>query len=104
MRKVPRFRAPIELPHTREAGVGSDRMHLPEVELQHNRQCLQAESKVTTAVVRDKEAQSGVGAKVYTEPGRTRTCNLWFRRPTLYPLGHRPLMYVRKAMCSTKSM
>ena len=22
-------------------------------------------------------------------PGRTRTCNLWFRRPTPYPLGHR---------------
>ena len=24
-----------------------------------------------------------------TDPGRTRTCNLWFRRPTPYPLGHR---------------
>ena len=23
------------------------------------------------------------------DPGRTRTCNLWFRRPTPYPLGHR---------------
>ena len=24
-------------------------------------------------------------------PGRTQTCNLWFRRPTPYPLGHRTL-------------
>ena len=24
------------------------------------------------------------------DPGRTRTCNLWFRSPTPYPLGHRP--------------
>ena len=23
-----------------------------------------------------------------SDPGRTRTCNLWFRRPTPYPLGH----------------
>ena len=23
------------------------------------------------------------------DPGRTRTCNFWFRRPTPYPLGHR---------------
>ena len=23
------------------------------------------------------------------DPGRTRTCNLWFRRPTPYPLGYR---------------
>ena len=23
------------------------------------------------------------------DPGRTQTCNLWFRRPTPYPLGHR---------------
>ena len=23
------------------------------------------------------------------DPPRTRTCNLWFRRPTPYPLGHR---------------
>ena len=30
---------------------------------QAGRQCLQAESKVTTAVVRDKEAQSGVGLR-----------------------------------------
>jgi hypothetical protein len=26
---------------------------------------------------------------VLYDPGRTRTCNLWFRRPTPYPLGHR---------------
>ena len=24
-----------------------------------------------------------------SDPGRTRTCNLWFRGPTPYPLGHR---------------
>ena len=23
------------------------------------------------------------------DPGTTRACNLWFRRPTPYPLGHR---------------
>jgi hypothetical protein len=27
------------------------------------------------------------------DPGRTRTCNLWFRRPTPYPLGHRAIAY-----------
>ena len=27
-----------------------------------------------------------------SDPGRTRTCNLWFRRPTPYPLGHRALV------------
>jgi len=27
------------------------------------------------------------------DPGRTRTCNLWFRRPTPYPLGHRASGY-----------
>ena len=25
----------------------------------------------------------------WVDPGRTRACNLWFRRPTPYPLGHR---------------
>ena len=25
----------------------------------------------------------------FYDPGRVRTCNLWFRRPTPYPLGHR---------------
>ena len=25
----------------------------------------------------------------FYDPGRTRTCNLWFRRPPPYPLGHR---------------
>ena len=29
------------------------------------------------------------GCKNVYDPGRTRTCNLWFRRPTPYPLGHR---------------
>ena len=28
-------------------------------------------------------------AQCCSDPGRTRTCNLWFRRPTPYPLGHR---------------
>ena len=28
-------------------------------------------------------------ARMQNDPGRTRTCNLWFRRPTPYPLGHR---------------
>ena len=28
------------------------------------------------------------------DPGRTRTCNLWFRRATPYPLGHRALRLV----------
>ena len=27
------------------------------------------------------------------DPGRTRTCNLWFRRPTPYPLGQGALEY-----------
>ena len=34
----------------------------------------------------------GKRQEVYAcDPGRTRTCNLWFRRPTPYPLGHRAL-------------
>ena len=31
------------------------------------------------------------------DPGRTRTCNLWFRRPTPYPLGHRASCCTRNA-------
>ena len=27
------------------------------------------------------------------DPGRTRACNLWFRRPTPYPLGHRAIWH-----------
>ena len=30
------------------------------------------------------------------DPGRTRTCNLWFRRPTPYPLGHRANQSIKK--------
>ena len=30
-----------------------------------------------------------VAGKSTIDPVRTRTCNLWFRRPTPYPLGHR---------------
>ena len=28
---------------------------------------------------------------ILNDPGRTRACNLWFRRPTPYPLGHRAI-------------
>ena len=31
----------------------------------------------------------GTGTGGHLDPGRTRTCNLWFRGPTPYPLGHR---------------
>ena len=34
-------------------------------------------------------ANSGQPCEQQVDPGRTRTCNLWFRRPTPYPLGHR---------------
>ena len=32
------------------------------------------------------------------DPGRTRTCNLWFRRPTPYPLGHRAPLHCRNRL------
>ena len=32
---------------------------------------------------------TGQPCEQQVDPGRTRTCNLWFRRPTPYPLGHR---------------
>ena len=31
----------------------------------------------------------GTGTGGHLDPGRTQTCNLWFRGPTPYPLGHR---------------
>ena len=34
-------------------------------------------------------AQGAKHPKDQNDPGRTRTCNLWFRRPTPYPLGRR---------------
>ena len=34
--------------------------------------------------------------------GRTRTCNLWFRRPTPYPLGHRATARQSFALCLTR--
>ena len=34
------------------------------------------------------------------DPGRTRTCNLWFRRPTPYPLGHRALQQLHAVLPS----
>jgi hypothetical protein len=36
----------------------------------------------------DEERVRASTCKV-NDPGRTRTCNLWLRRPTPYPLGHR---------------
>ena len=33
-------------------------------------------------------------AEIKIDPGRTRTCNLWFRRPTPYPLGHRATLQI----------
>ena len=33
--------------------------------------------------------------RILNDPGRTRTCNLWFRRPTPYPLGHRTMWITR---------
>ncbi len=35
-------------------------------------------------------------ARCGSDPGRTRTCNLWFRGPTPYPLGHRACRNDRK--------
>ena len=29
------------------------------------------------------------------DPGRTRTCNLWFRWPTPYPLGHKAKLTIK---------
>ena len=34
-----------------------------------------------------------------SDPGRTRTCNLWFRGPTPYPLGHRAACIIEYAHC-----
>ena len=36
------------------------------------------------------------------DPGRTRTCNLWFRRPTPYPLGHRATARQSFPVCLTR--
>ena len=39
------------------------------------------------------------------DPGRTRTCNVWFRRPTPYPLGHRARhRYINKANCTKQQL
>ena len=38
------------------------------------------------------------GAQIDNDPGRIRTCNLWFRRPTPYPLGHRAMSVDMVAM------
>ena len=39
---------------------------------------------------------------VHNDPGRTRTCNLWFRRPTPYPLGHRARCMLSWKKCRAK--
>ena len=39
--------------------------------------------------------------EIENDPGRTRTCNLWFRRPTPYPLGHRANVIASALACST---
>ena len=39
--------------------------------------------------VLNKPTTSARPCEQQVDPGRTRTCNLWFRRPTPYPLGHR---------------
>ena len=41
------------------------------------------------AYVRRAQSLPSASARAKYDPGRTRTCNLWFRRPTPYPLGHR---------------
>jgi hypothetical protein len=48
-------------------------------------------------LIRDKQTQGTRMKKdfkkvINDDPGRTRTCNLWFRRPTPYPLGHRTFL------------
>ena len=35
------------------------------------------------------DGQQPTGTTPPNDPGKTRTCNLWFRGPTPYPLGHR---------------
>ena len=42
-----------------------------------------------TAARRNAQTAAIRSKRVYNDPGKTRTCNLWFRRPTPYPLGHR---------------
>ena len=35
-------------------------------------------------------------ATIENDPGKTRACNLWFRGPTPYPLGHRTAPYTKQ--------
>ena len=54
-------------------------------------------SRTTTKRSEPKcEFQVGWRAHRENDPGRTRTWNLWFRRPTPYPLGHRATDACRK--------
>ena len=46
------------------------------------------------ALMRKPFAAHAYSPTVKNDPGRTRTCNLWFRRPTPYPLGHRASCYL----------
>ena len=45
-------------------------------------------SRICGLQERHSQQKSSLQRQKY-DPGRTRTCNLWFRRPTPYPLGHR---------------
>ena len=36
-----------------------------------------------------RRSERWISMVMHNDPGRTQTCNLWFRRPTPYPLGHR---------------
>ena len=56
----------------------------------------QAASSNRHGPIREKHMQilhevSASKRRTWVDPGRTRACNLWFRRPTPYPLGHRTL-------------
>ena len=48
-----------------------------------------ATTTTSTHFCAHKTAHGGGGGNAQNGPGRSRTCNLWFRRPTPYPLGHR---------------
>ena len=52
------------------------------------RWCLPKKRVCTEHMHLSFDSNAFVGA-ANDDPGRTRTCNLWFRRPTPYPLGHR---------------
>ena len=58
----------------------------------HQRQTLRAGADIPdSATLSSPPCLLGPSVSLRTayDPGRTRTCNLWFRRSTPYPLGHR---------------